>query len=73
MYIILSTAPGGDEYSEVISKTPQNCQSAFASICQRSVFPPSHKAAAGQAPVTLQVASANDPLQLFANLFFAIF
>ena len=32
-----------------------------------SVFPPSHKAAAGQAPVTLQVASANYPLQLFAN------
>ena len=38
-----------------------------------SVFPPSHKATAGQAPVTLQVASANCPLQLFANGIFAIF
>ena len=31
------------------------------------LFPPSHKATAGQAAVTLQVASANYPLQLFAN------
>ena len=38
-----------------------------------SVFPPSHKATAGQAAVTLQAASANYPLQLFANDIFAIF
>ena len=38
-----------------------------------SVFPPSHKATAGQAPVTLQAASANYPLQFFANGIFVIF
>ena len=38
-----------------------------------SVFPPSHKATAGQAAVTLQVAGSNYPLQLFANDIFAIF
>ena len=38
-----------------------------------SVFPPSHKATAGQAAVTLQVATSNYPLQLFANGIFAIF
>ena len=38
-----------------------------------SVFPPSHKAAAGQAAVTLQAATSNYPLQLFANGIFAIF
>ena len=38
-----------------------------------SVFLPSHKATAGQAPVTLQVAPSNYPLQFFANVIFAIF
>ena len=38
-----------------------------------SVFPPSHKATAGQAAVTLQVAASNYPLQFFANGSFAIF
>ena len=44
-------------------KTPQNCQSALFFDLIKGAF----------SAVTLQVASANYPLQLFANDIFAIF
>ena len=58
---------------EAISKLLKIVKAPSLRSDKGSVFPPSHKATAGQAPVTLQVASANYPLQLFANDIFAIF
>ena len=52
---------------EAISKLLKIVKAPSLRSDKGSVFPPSHKATAGQAPVTLQVASANYPLQLFAN------
>ena len=52
---------------EAISKLLKIVKAPSLRSVKGSVFPPSHKATAGQAPVTLQVASANYPLQLFAN------
>ena len=52
---------------EAISKLLKIVKAPSLRAVKGSVFPPSHKAAAGQAPVTLQAASANYPLQLFAN------
>ena len=58
---------------EAISKLLKIVKAPSLRSDKGSVFPPSHKATAGQAAVTLQVASANYPLQLFANGIFAIF
>ena len=52
---------------EAISKLLKIVKAPSLRSDKGSVFPPSHKATAGQAPVTLLVASANYPLQLFAN------
>ena len=52
---------------EAISKLLKFVKAPSLRSDKGSVFPPSHKATAGQAPVALQVASANYPLQLFAN------
>ena len=66
-------------------KTPQNCQSAlFFGLIKGAFFPPSHKAAAGQAVVTFppphkatagqaRQQPSNYPLQLFANDIFVTF
>ena len=56
-----------NNYIEAISKLLKIVKAPSLRSVKGSVFPPSHKATAGQAPVTLQVASANYPLQLFAN------
>ncbi|MBQ9755804.1 MAG: hypothetical protein IJV93_13770 [Lentisphaeria bacterium] len=58
---------------EAISKLLKIVKAPSFRSDKGSVFPPSHKATAGQAPVTLQVAASNYPLQLFANDIFAIF
>ena len=58
---------------EAISKLLKIVKAPSLRSDKGSVFPPSHKATAGQAAVTLQVASANYPLQLFANGIFVIF
>ena len=60
-------------YLEVISKLLKIVKAPSLRSDKGSVFPPSHKATAGQAPVTLQVATSNYPLQLFANGIFVIF
>ena len=59
--------------AEAISKLLKIVKAPSLRSDKGSVFPPSHKATAGQAPVTLQVALSNYPLQLFANDIFAIF
>ena len=59
--------------TESISKLLKIVKASSLRSDKGSVFPPSHKATAGQAAVTLQVTGANYPLQLFANDIFAIF
>ena len=52
---------------EAISKLLKIVKAPSLRSDKGSVFPPSHKATAGPAAVTLQVAASNYPLQLFAN------
>jgi hypothetical protein len=61
------------EKKEAISKLLKFVKAPSLRSDKGSVFPPSHKATAGQAAVTLQVATSNYPLPLFANGIFAIF